>query len=159
MSTTETACALCGGGIWRTYCASLRILGYSLWFMILLIRISRSNFADLSPFPSTLHATPLSCRARLGQISCQAKEVTAYPDSRRIQEHMIAGASAGSVSTVCTYPLDLARSRLAVIPISRDACHRRSFALVNYIKVWYRIGGIRELYRLIINGSSLRGLL
>jgi hypothetical protein len=66
---------------------------------------------------------------------------------QRVQEHMLAGAAAGCVSTVCTYPLDLARSRLAVIPISRDACHSRSFALLNYIRIWYRIGGIRELYR------------
>lgn len=66
---------------------------------------------------------------------------------RRIREHMIAGAAAGSVSTVCTYPLDLARSRLAVIPIAKDVCHGRSFALFNYIRSWYRIGGIRELYR------------
>ena len=70
-----------------------------------------------------------------------------YPDMRRVREHMIAGAAAGSVSTVCTYPLDLARSRLAVIPISKDVCHGRSFALFNYIRSWYHIGGIRELYR------------
>ena len=73
--------------------------------------------------------------------------VVAYPDFNRMREHMIAGGLAGSISTVCTYPLDLARSRLAVIPKSRDAHQNRTFALFNYLKAWYRIGGIRELYR------------
>lgn len=102
-------------------------------------------------------------------------------------EHMVSGAVAACASTVVTYPLDLARSRLAVTPRAMDAVLaqyvttgtgtvggggggstgsssstssatsttsstnsgrvRYGSRLFRYLQYWYRIGGVRELYR------------
>jgi hypothetical protein len=67
---------------------------------------------------------------------------------------MIGGAIAACASTVCTYPLDLARSRMAVIPVANDGANK-TFALFRYIRIWYTVGGVAELYRYLCRCMSV----
>ena len=57
---------------------------------------------------------------------------------------MFCGGTAGAVSSIATYPLDLTRARLAIIPRGVDS---KPFRLFRYIKKWYAEGGIFELYK------------
>ena len=62
-----------------------------------------------------------------------------------LQETMCSGGVAAAISSIFTYPLDLARSRLAVTPRSRDSY--KNYRVFRHIFSWYRVGGVRELYR------------
>lgn len=65
--------------------------------------------------------------------------------SIKLSETMICGGTAGAVSTSITYPLDLARSRIAVTPPSHNASVR--FHVLKSLRSWYRLGGIPEVYK------------
>ena len=60
---------------------------------------------------------------------------------------MMCGGSAAAISSICTYPLDIARVRLAVIPKGIDS---KPFRVFRYIGGWYNEGGIRAVYRGIV---------
>ena len=60
---------------------------------------------------------------------------------------MMCGGSAAAISSICTYPLDIARVRLAVIPKGVDS---KPFRVFRYIGGWYNEGGIRAVYRGIV---------
>ena len=60
---------------------------------------------------------------------------------------MMCGGTAAAFSSLCTYPLDIARVRLAVIPKGVDS---KPFRVFRYIGGWYREGGIRAVYRGIL---------
>jgi Mitochondrial carrier protein len=57
---------------------------------------------------------------------------------------MFCGGTAAAISSITTYPLDLTRARLAVIPQGLDS---KPFRVVRYIRRWYGEGGLKELYR------------
>lgn len=57
---------------------------------------------------------------------------------------MFCGGTAAGVSSITTYPLDLTRARLAIIPKGVDS---KPFRLFRYIKKWHAEGGIFELYK------------
>jgi hypothetical protein len=63
----------------------------------------------------------------------------------KVTEAMLCGGTAGAVSTSVTYPLDLARSRLAVTPPSQDAAPR--FRVMRSLHSWHQFGGVSELYK------------
>jgi solute carrier family 25, member 42 len=73
-------------------------------------------------------------------------DVQAANQSLKLTEIMLCGGTAGAVSTSVTYPLDLARARLAVTPPSRAATAAR-FHVARSLHSWHRLGGVRELYR------------
>lgn len=67
-----------------------------------------------------------------------------------ITELMICGGVAGAVSSFMTYPLDLARSRLAVELNSSKAStsgKRISLRVLSLIYEWAKVGGVRGLFR------------
>jgi hypothetical protein len=66
--------------------------------------------------------------------------------SLRVSEAMVCGGTAGAVSTMATYPLDLARSRLAVTPSTQRGALSR-FHVIKSLHAWHTIGGVTELYR------------
>lgn len=65
--------------------------------------------------------------------------------SVQIKEYMLCGGAAGATGTAATYPLDLARSRIAVTPRTQDA--RPRFYVFRSLLKWHQIGGLTELYK------------
>ena len=63
----------------------------------------------------------------------------------KLSETMFCGGTAGAVSTSLTYPLDLARSRIAVTPPSHNVVTR--FHVLRSLLSWYRFGGVPEVYK------------
>mmetsp|Transcript_2861 Transcript_2861/g.5170 ORF Transcript_2861/g.5170 Transcript_2861/m.5170 type:complete len:343 (+) Transcript_2861:210-1238(+) len=63
-----------------------------------------------------------------------------------VSEAMICGGTAGAVSTAATYPLDLARSRLAITPLHQTSNVSR-FHVVKSLHAWHKVGGVAELYK------------
>ncbi|KAG1346369.1 putative Mitochondrial carrier protein CoAc1 [Cocos nucifera] len=79
---------------------------------------------------------------------------------------LLAGSAAGGTAVLCTYPLDLARTRLAYQVTSTEQLgnHLRSFnarpaygGIIDVFKNVYMEGGIRSLYRGV--GPTLIGIL
>ncbi|GAX22067.1 solute carrier family 25, member 42 [Fistulifera solaris] len=60
-------------------------------------------------------------------------------------ESLLSGMLAGSVSVVCTYPLDLARAQLAVLKRKQNAAH--SIRFLDIFRQNYSRGGITGLFR------------
>jgi hypothetical protein len=76
---------------------------------------------------------------------------------------MFCGGFAGMISTLATYPLDLARARLAVSPLlftpdyklsypyteytPESNLVKRGFYVLEVIKKWIRTHGVRDMYR------------
>lgn len=117
-----------------------------------ILALWRGNFANLlrvAPYSGIQFMVyDIAKRYFASRHSSEKSNDNLYPDMDRVREHMIGGAAAGSISTICTYPLDLARSRLAVTPIYKDGANA-SFVLFRYMKLWFKEGGIRELYRCV----------
>ena len=76
-------------------------------------------------------------------------EITGHRNDQQLPHHvtMICGGTAAAFSSICTYPLDIARVRLAVIPKGVDS---KPFRVFRYIGGWYSEGGIRAVYRGIV---------
>lgn len=64
----------------------------------------------------------------------------------RVSETMLCGGTAGAVGTAATYPLDLARSRMAVTPPTHASSLIR-FHVMRSLHSWHKIGGVAELYK------------
>lgn len=60
-------------------------------------------------------------------------------------ESLVSGMLAGSISVICTYPLDLARAQLAVLKRKPNAVHSIGFA--DIFRQNYGRGGITGLFR------------
>ena len=75
--------------------------------------------------------------------------------SLKFSETMLCGGTAAAVSTSATYPLDLARSRLAVTPHLQRSFIR--FQVFRCLHSWYQHGGLPELYRGLV--PSLLGVI
>lgn len=65
-------------------------------------------------------------------------------DHLSLQMTMACGGVAAGVSTAMTYPLDLARARLAIMPKGVDS---KPFRMFRYMKKWYLFGGVQEIFR------------
>lgn len=63
-----------------------------------------------------------------------------------VSEAMVCGGAAGAVSTAATYPLDLARSRLAITPQNQRSAVSR-FHVIKSLHAWHQMGGVAELYK------------
>jgi hypothetical protein len=61
-------------------------------------------------------------------------------------QSMICGGAAAGISSVCTYPLDLARARFAVTARDINAPLPR-FVIFRNLYSWLKMYGVRELYR------------
>lgn len=69
------------------------------------------------------------------------------PDSTSPAKRFIAGAMAGTTSVLCTYPIDLARTVLAVQVGSRSRAEARGYGLFGTLTSIAREQGISSMYR------------